>query len=143
MPVQAEYWNGTVWVINGDDSTTKIPASAFGIPSGGTVAAAAQASEVALTAGKGTVTISTTSSTKVKGWAWVTANLASGSGVSNFCADSTVSSAAGTTGADLAGLRSFHGCGTGVYTFDPAARANFGIQTQETKGVVHVREVFN
>ncbi|GAB2838784.1 hypothetical protein GCM10027277_02150 [Pseudoduganella ginsengisoli] len=139
MPVQAEYWNGTVWVINGDDSTTKIPASAIGFPSGGTATLSGPGADLTLTAGKGTLTLS--NSGNAKGWGYVTAKL--GASVSGNSGDSCPGTATGVTAASLGGLRSYHGCGDGGYTYDPAARANFGIQSQETKGVVHVREVFN
>jgi MSHA biogenesis protein MshQ len=144
MPVQAEYWTGSVWVVNGDDSTTKIPAASIGFPSGGDfTASAGSASDITLVAGKGTIPIANAS--KSKGFSNVTIHLGNNANtvatekVNNSC----LTAVANLTGADLLGLRSYQGCGAGGYTYDPAARANFGTQSQETKGVVHVREVFN
>ncbi|MRV71487.1 hypothetical protein GJ700_07095 [Duganella sp. FT92W] len=142
MPVQAEYWNGTVWVVNGDDSTTSIPAGSIGFPSGGTVSASYTGSAVKMSLGKGTITI--TSGSNAKGYTDVTTHLGAALGAANACP----SNATRISGANLAGLRSYHGCDktgatSGAYDYDPTARANFGLQSQETKGVVHVREVFN
>lgn len=147
MPVQAEYWTkAKVWVVNGDDSSTKIPAAAIGFPSGGTVTASAgSSSDITLAAGKATIAVSNSSANKTKGYANVSVHLGNNTSavatekVNNSC----ITAATGLTGADLLGLRSYNGCGDGGYTYDPAARAYFGIQSQETKGVVHVREVFN
>lgn len=138
MPVQAEYWNGTVWVVNADDSTTSIPAGSIGFPSGGTVSASYTGSAVKMSLGKGTITIA--SSSNAKGYAYVTTHLGAALGAANACP----TNATRISGANLAGLRSYHGCEkSGAYDYDPTARASFGIQSQETKGVVHVREVFN
>lgn len=145
MPVQAEYWNGAVWVVNGDDSSTTIPAAAIGYPNNGDFIASGAGSDVTLTAGKGTIPVSSTH--QRKGRANVTVHLGTAiapNATSNFC----VGTANGLTGANMLGLRSYQGCdkagyATGAYLYDPAAWANFGTQSQETKGVVHVREVFN
>lgn len=136
MPVQAEYWNGTVWVVNGDDWVTTIPAAAIGFPTG-SVTVAGPTSDLTLTAGKGSIAL--TNSSAAKGWTYVTAKL----GASSAHNDSCRGTASGVTAANLAGLRSYDSCSAGGYDYDPAARASFGIQSQETKGIVHVREVFN
>ncbi len=143
MPVQAEYWNGSVWVVNGDDSTTIIKPASVGFYGAQNVTPAGPASDTKLDAGKGTLTISNTQSPKVKGWTYVTTNLGNSTGDNAFCIGATKTPVGGTAANSLPGLRSYYGCENGAYISDPAARAVFGVQSQETKGIVHVREVFN
>jgi len=136
IPVQAEYWHSKgYWVLNNNDSVTTVLPGSIAITSSGLSNVSAGTSNIVLSGGKGNITLTSTG----KGYADVAVNL----GATGTTADSScLSNHPATTANNLAGLRSYHGCGNG-YTSDPSARASFGVQAQETKGVVHVREVFN
>lgn len=139
MPVQAQYWSGKSWVINGDDSCTTIPLGAFALTrnlSGGTTNPFA----FAFAGGNGLLTLTAPGVGNV-GSVDVAANLGVGS-------PSTDTACAGThpetDGAAMPWLRSRNGTcdDPSTYTADPSARATFGIYPAETRRTVHVREAF-
>lgn len=131
VPVQAHYWSGSAWVINGDDSCTSLAANAF-YPTG-PLAATTSASAVSLAGGQGTLTLTNTGAT---GSIDVAANLGT-SGVDQSCLSSH-----GGTAANLPWLRSQNGSCAATYDRDPAARATFGVYAPETRKSIHVQELF-
>lgn len=132
MPVQAQYWSGSSWVLNGADSSTAVPANAFFLTGG--PAATTTASAVNLAGGLGTLTL--TKSTTATGSVDVAANLGA------VGSDQSCLATHGGTAANRPWLRSRNGNCTATYDRDPSARATFGIYSPETRRSVHVREVF-
>lgn len=120
MPVQAQYWTGNSWLLNGLDNCTSVPYSAIHI-SDTTTATAANA-PLTMVAGKSVIKLTPSKLGSVD----VGLNLSG-------CTPAL----AGGTGADLPWLRSGT---TGLVC--PTARATFGIYEAEKKKAVHVRELF-
>jgi len=139
MPLQAQYWSGSSWVLNGDDTwvsgngCTSVPASAAYVST--TLSGVAASGAVALSGGKGNLTL-TKPSTGATGSADVAINLGS-SGVDQSCL-----STHGGTASSLSWLRSQNGNCAATYDRDPSARATFGIYSGESKKTVHIRELF-
>jgi MSHA biogenesis protein MshQ len=130
--VQAQYWSGSSWVLNGDDGCTTLPANAFFLTGG--PAATMTASAVNLAGGLGTLTL--TKSTTATGSVDVAANLGTAGN------DQSCLSTHGGTAANRPWLRSRNGSCAATYDRDPSARATFGIYAPETRRTVHVREQF-
>ena len=131
LPVQAQYWNGTHWVLNTLDNCTTLPASAFHLvsPPAGT----AVSGPVALTAGRGELTLSAPTSAQM---AVIDLAAALGqTGVDNACL-----STHGGSAAAMPWLRSRNGSCASTYDRDPSARATFGVYAPETRRNIHVRE---
>lgn len=133
MPVQAQYWSGSSWVINGGDSCTSIPANAFALSGG--LAGNTSASAVSLTGGSGTLTL-----VKPNPVATGSVDVAVNLGVSG--SDQSCLSVHGGTAASLSWLRSLNGSCAATYDRDPSARATFGIYSPESRKTVHVREQY-
>lgn len=131
LPVQAQYWSGSSWVINNNDSCTTLPANAFFLTGG--PAATTTASAVNIANGNGTLTLNNTGAI---GSVDVAANLGT-SGVDQSCL-----AAHGGTAASRVWLRSRNGSCAATYDRDPTARATFGIYAPETRRTVHVQEEF-
>lgn len=139
LPLAAEYWTGSSWVHNGDDSFTTIPlrsvaltARAVGLAA--QVQGAAANTSVRLTAGRATIQLDRTSGI---GPIDVAINLGT-LGQDLACLNDHPA----TTGADLAYLRSLYGGCNNSTTNDPSARATFGVFAPETRRIIHVRESF-
>lgn len=132
MPVQAQYWSGKSWVLNGDDSCTTLPANAFFLTGG--PAATTTASAVNLSGGAGSLLL--TKSTAATGSVDVAANLGTTG------SDQSCLAAHGGTAAGRPWLRSRNGSCATTYDRDPSARATFGVYAPETRRTVHVRELF-
>lgn len=147
VPVQAQYWNGRTWVINGDDSCTSIPATSVVrsnyVDSKGatTFAWTTTPSAISIVSGNGTLTLS--------------APTANGTGSVDFAINlggsttdqSCLASHPSSTGAGKTWLRSQNGSANacaGVTTFDrdPSARATFGVYAPESRKVVFTRELY-
>lgn len=137
MPVQAQYWSGKSWVLNGDDSCSKLPVSAFALyPSG----VSTSASAVALSSGKSDLTLAKPSP-MTTGYVDVAANLgASGSGNDLSCL--AYAAKQNSTPAGLPWLRFLNGSCSATTDRDPSARATFGRYSPESKTTVHVRELY-
>jgi MSHA biogenesis protein MshQ len=131
LPVQAQYWSGSSWVLNNSDSCTSLPANAFFLTGG--PAATTTASAVSIAGGNGTLTLTNTGGT---GSVDVAANLGA-SGVDQSCL-----AAHGGSAASLVWLRSRNGSCAATYDRDPSARATFGIYAPETRRTIHVQEEF-
>jgi MSHA biogenesis protein MshQ len=132
MPVQAQYWSGSSWVLNSGDSCTTLPANAFFLSGG--LAATTTASAVNLASGVGTLTL--TKSTTATGSVDVAANLGTAG------SDQSCLTAHGGTASSRPWLRSRNGSCATTYDRDPSARVTFGIYAPETRRTVHVRELF-
>lgn len=132
MPVQAQYWSGKSWVLNGDDSCTTLPANTIFLTGG--LAATTTASAASLTGGVGSLVL--TKSTTATGSVDVAANLGT-TGPDQSCLASH-----GGTASNRPWLRSRNGSCAATYDRDPSARATFGIYAPETRRTVHVRELF-
>lgn len=142
VPVVAEHWSGTAWVLNSADSCTSLPAASMALSNprsagGGSTAASTSASAITLSNGSATLTLAAPSP--------------AGSGLSLDIAINLGSTAAdqschashpATTGAAQPWLRAQNGACAATADRDPAARASFGIFSPETRKTVHVREIF-
>jgi MSHA biogenesis protein MshQ len=143
LPVQALYWSGKAWVVNGADSCSAIPAAAIAksnpLDSRGRASSAMNnvASAIALTGGIGGLSLSA-ASPRVAGSLDLAINLGS-SGVDQSCLGGTRPA---TVGANLPWLRSLAGNCASSWDRDPAARASFGIFAPETRRTIDVRELF-
>lgn len=133
VAVQAQYWSGNSWVINGADGCTSLPANIFALS--GALAANTSASAVALVGGSGTLTLAKPNPAAT-GSVDVAVNL--GAGGSDQSCLSTHGGAAG----GQPWLRSRNGNCAATYDRDPSARATFGIYSPETKKTIHVRELY-
>ncbi|MFC0253523.1 DUF6701 domain-containing protein [Massilia consociata] len=146
LPVMAEYWTGSSWLLNTDDSYTTIPASAFAITStrqpGSTPATVpfqvrrVGSAGLALVNGVGPLVVDEASGGS--GWADIAVNLGpAGAMKDNACLLDRPDS----TPAAREWLRAAHACRPGDLV-DPSGRATFGVFAPETRRIIHVREVF-
>jgi MSHA biogenesis protein MshQ len=141
--MQAEYWNGSAWVLNSDDICTNVTSASVALSNvrSGTGSAGAWTTTAtpsgALASGYGKLTLSAPSPAGNTGTVDVGLNLGSTS-TDQACTTSHPS----TTGAALAWLRAQNGSCASTWDRDPSARASFGIYSPETKKTVHVRELF-
>jgi MSHA biogenesis protein MshQ len=142
LPVQAQYWSGSAWLLNAIDSCTALPPAAVvavqyldhrGVattawPSGvGAVGVVNGQTRIDLAAPPGGRTGS------------IDFSLNLGSAAAD---QSCLASHPASTGAALPWLRAQNGaCATG-WASDPSARASFGIASPETRKSVHVREMY-
>ena len=149
IPVRVEYWTGTSWLLNRDDSTTILLPSAFALNHGPTIKGVTVASPVSIQLGNGKLQLTPPTrdaTTNGVGYVDIAVNLGKLVKDSSCLSDTVV-----TTGAQQAWLRSRNGAcdpsGTNdpaaIWTQDPTARANFGVTTRENKSTIHVRESFN
>lgn len=155
LPVTTEYWSGKYWVMNGNDSCTRIPVAAVAfsgfqnqkgqsldpfVSAPGTEATVAGTAMATLVqAGRGLLTLAAPPS-GVTGSVDVAVNL----GLT--AADlSCLPGHPQTTGAGLPWLRSVGGgsaaCAVAADR-DPSARATFGVFSPESQKVMHVRDVY-
>lgn len=143
LPVQAQYWSGSAWILNSADACTSVPASAVArsnqLDSRGSATSAwsTSASAITLSGGRGTLTLSAPTPTGSTGSVDIALNLGSTS-----ADQSCLASHPASTGANLPWLRTRQGSCAATWDRDPAARASFGIATPETRKTVHVRELF-
>ncbi len=133
LPVQAQYWSGSSWVLNSADSCTNVAASAFvlsGAPAG------TSASAVAIGSGNGMLTLS-----KPNPATTANVDVAINLGATGAALASCVI-ASGGTAANLPWLRSQNGSCAATFDRDPSARATFGIYAPETRKTIHIRELY-
>jgi MSHA biogenesis protein MshQ len=149
IPARVEYWTGSSWLLNRDDSTTILLPSAFALNHGPTIKGVTVAGTVSIQLGNGKLQLTPPkrdSTTNGVGYVDIAANLG-GLAKDSSCLSNTVTS----TGAQQAWLRSRNGaCDPSgkndpavIWTQDPTARASFGVTTRENKSTIHVRESFN
>ena len=132
IPIQAHYWSGSSWVLNGADSCTSLAAGAFYLTS---PPAGVGPSAVTLANGVGTLTL-----TKPTTSAPASVDLAANLG--NAGSDQSCLATHGGTATSQPWLRSQNGACAATYDRDPSARATFGLYAPETRKNVHVREQF-
>ncbi|MBI5107580.1 MAG: hypothetical protein HZA62_02430 [Rhodocyclales bacterium] len=133
IPVQAQYWSGSSWVLNSSDNCTNLASTAFSVSGG--IAASTGVSSVGQigvspnTGGNGTLVLTAPNTT----------------GSVDVCVDLGPDPAGGVTcsatSAANSWLQSRWPPGTG-YNNDPPARATFGIYAPETRRTVHIRESY-
>lgn len=135
LPIEAQYWTGYSWLLNTNDHTTTIPASATAqrtAGKGGT--------------GTGPQIVPVTTAISIKegkyelpltgnraGWIDLVINLGNTNALV-ACDDNPYPA---STGAKLMYLRAATGCR------DPMGRATFGEAAPEMRRIIHMREVFN
>lgn len=139
LPVAAEYWTGSSWMHNAEDSFTTIPLRSVAL----TARAVGLAAQVQGAAANESVRL-------IDGRATIQLNRTSGIGpldiAINLGTTSTdmacLANHPNTSGANLAFLRSLYGrCNAPAFD-DPSARATFGVFSPETRRIIHVRESF-
>ena len=142
LTVQAEYWTGSTWLLNGSDSCTTVPAAAVALSNKrsntgvATSAWSTTASAISIASGSGLLTLSAPSPT-LTGAIDIALNLG------NTTADqSCLGSHPATTAGARDWLRAQNGNCAATYDRDPSGRASFGIYTPESRKTVHVRELF-
>ncbi len=144
VSLQAEYWSGTSWLLNGDDQCSNVSLGAVALSNyrDGKGAAGAWTTAVAaggglLSGGRGTLTLSAPVPAGRTGIVDLALNL--GSGTSD---QSCMSVHPATTGANLSWLRSQNGACSATWDRDPSARASFGIYTPQSTRTIHAREIY-
>jgi len=149
IPTRVEYWTGSSWILNRDDSKTTLLPAAFALNHSPSIKDVTVAGTVSMLRGSGDLVLNPPkrdANTNGVGYVDIAANL----GVS-VKDSSCLTAKAPSAGANLAWLRSRNGAcdpsGTNdpavIWTQDPTARANFGVTTRENKSTIHVRESFN
>jgi MSHA biogenesis protein MshQ len=136
MPFNLEYWDGTAWIRNVDDGTTVFGkgADAFAVP--GNIK---KTIGNKLAHGTGTVLLTRAANAGTASVP-IALNLGSAGAKDNACG--TAPPKPDSVGADLAFLRSADATCADANPHDPWARASFGVFSDETRRIIHVREVF-
>ena len=142
VPVTAEYWSGSSWVVNSADGCTTVPSSAVALSNprdatGAATATSTSASAITLSAGRGTLTLAAPSPANASLTVDLSLNLGS-----TAADQSCLAAHPATTGAARPWLRSLFGNCAATADRDPAARASFGVYSPETRKTVHLRELF-
>lgn len=143
MPMEAQYWNGTFFVTNTDDScTAPAPANVgLGNAIGGITTSVTAVS--ALTSGRGTITLAPPAGGN-RGSIDVAVNLGPvppGTATADACPAAPAAFAPAATAANRAYLRGNWCNPPGTYTKDPSARARFGI-ARGSEETIYFRENF-
>jgi MSHA biogenesis protein MshQ len=149
IPVQAQYWSGSSWVLNASDSLTPIPAAIVALSNyrdkSGTPPTpnwtTTPTGPGTLAAGQGAITLSAPAPTGGTGSVDVAINLGIATQDTACLATHTAMTAPTL---NLAYLRGMNGSCAASNTFaaDPSATATFGVYSPETRKAVHVRELF-
>ncbi len=147
MAVQAQYWNGKAWVINGSDACTSLAAGSV-VLSGyvdskgaSTSSWSTSSSSLSISGGNGTLTLSAPGAGST-GSVDIALNLGSTTTDQSCLANHPAS-----TGAGLSWLRSQNGsanacAGVSTYDRDPSARATFGVYSPESKKLIFIRDLY-
>jgi MSHA biogenesis protein MshQ len=142
LPVVAEYWAGSAWLLNSADSCTALAGASVALanPRGATGAASAattSAGALAIGSGNGSITLAAPTP------AGSTLSLDIALNLGSTTADQSCNTAhPATTGAALPWLRAQNGSCAASADRDPAARASFGIFAPETRKTVHARDLY-
>ena len=142
VPVVAEYWSANTWVLNSADSCTTLAAANVALSnprsaSGAVSAATSSASAVVLSAGSANLVLAAPAPAGSSLGLDLALNLGS-----TAADQSCQASHPASTGAAKPWLRAQNGSCAASADRDPAARANFGIYSPETRKTVHVRDIF-
>lgn len=133
LPVEAQYWNGSVFTTNTLDACTALAAGNVGLGNYGGALNAGETTATIVTsplqAGRGTIRLSPPGNGN-HGSVDVTLNL--GGGVN---ADACNAFAPAATAANLSHLRGLWCSPPGTYSKDPAARARFGINRSSDQAI--------
>jgi MSHA biogenesis protein MshQ len=141
LPVSIEYYTGQTWVRNTEDSTTAFSANAVSV--GTNAAVGAVTATLSKPFANGTATLSLTPAAGARrGSVPYAVNLGPTTANTSCYYNKTAPNMSGSTGANLAFLRSPDASCTGNGAVDPSALATFGVYAPETKRIIHVREVF-
>ena len=142
MPVLAEYWSGSAWVLNSADSCTTLAASSVTMSNprdaaGNASAATSSAGAITLAGGNGLLSLAAPSPLGSSLSLDIALNLGSTSADQSCLALHPAS-----TGGARPWLRGQNGSCAASYDRDPAARASFGVFSAESRKTVHARELF-
>jgi MSHA biogenesis protein MshQ len=136
MPIDVEYWDGSAWRRNVEDSTTLFPQSAFAIPP----SAGLTATMGDIKNGSGALQLKPPANAATLSVP-VALNLRSASAGADDACDKLTPKPA-STGVDMGYFRVSDPNCTDTNPHDPWARASFGVFSAETRRIIHVREVF-
>jgi MSHA biogenesis protein MshQ len=146
IPVEAQYWSGSSWLLNTADSCTTIPATSVALSNyldgkGAAAAWTTTAGGTALAGGRGSIALTAPNPAGSTGSVDLAINLGTGTTDVSCLASHPVMAA---PAASLAWLRGRNGncAASNTYSADPSARATFGIYPAENRKAVHVREMF-
>jgi len=136
MPMLMQYWSGSTWVLNSDDSCSVVPLSA------------ASASSVAVTPSCVAAPTNYCSATDLQflgGKSYIKLTSSAASGTADICldlgADPSPGVACAATSSGQSYLQGRWPPGT-AYNNDPKARATFGVYSPESKKSIHTREQY-
>jgi MSHA biogenesis protein MshQ len=135
IPVMAQYWSGSTWILNSDDNYTRVDLPAIALTRSGAAINSNAAAMGTLVNGQGKIVI-TKPGSGTAGTVDVAINLGD-VGLDISC----LASHPASTGSALPWLR--HTYGSCASPADPSARATFGVYPGQTKRTIYVREAFN
>lgn len=135
IPVMAQYWSGSTWIVNTNDNYTKLPLSALALTHTGVSGSTRSVTTPTLVAGQASIAIAPPTA-GTAGTVGVAMNLGATT-QDNSC----LASHPATVGSDQSWLR--HTMGSCASPADPSATATFGVYPGQTKRTIYVREVFN
>jgi MSHA biogenesis protein MshQ len=142
LPVRAEYWSGSSWLLNADDSCTTVPAAAVALSNrrdhqgNASTAWTNTVAAIALAGGQGNLVLGAPSPAAT-GSVELALNLGS-----TTADQSCLGNHPATSGASRSWLRALNGSCAATADRDPSARASFGIYSPETARTVHARELY-
>ncbi|MEY4750876.1 MAG: hypothetical protein RIQ60_3090 [Pseudomonadota bacterium] len=142
LPVQAQYWSGSAWLLNALDSCTSLPAAAIAavqfLDHRGASGTAWSVVNGAASVVNGQAQISLAAPPAGRtGSVDLSINLGTGTTDQSCLASHPASSGAGRPW-----LRARNGACASGWASDPSARASFGIASPETRKSVHLREMY-
>ena len=142
VPVVAEYWSGNAWVLNSADNCTTLAAGNVVLSNpvssaGNASAAITTAGALSLASGSGTITLTAPSPVGSSLSVDIALNLGATT-ADQSCQPNHPAS----TGAAKPWLRAVNGSCAATADRDPAGRASFGIYSNESRKLVHVRDMF-
>jgi MSHA biogenesis protein MshQ len=144
--VQAQYWTGKSWLLNGADTCTTIPATSVALSNyldgkGAAGAWTTTASGTTLAGGLGGIVLTAPNPAGSTGTVDVAVNLGIGTSDQSCLATHPAMVAPVNS---LAWLRGKNGpcAASNTYTADPSARASFGVFPAEQRKAVHIRELY-
>ena len=137
IPVMAQYWSGSSWILNTDDNYTTLPLTSIALTRSIASSNSAVTENKTIAAGQSKIVISPPGS-GTSGTVDVAVNLGDSTGQDISCLPGTHPT---TVGNKQPWLRHAYGsCGSQV---DPSARATFGVYPGQTKRTIYVREAFD
>jgi MSHA biogenesis protein MshQ len=146
IPVQAQYWTGKSWLLNGADSCTTIPATSVALSNyldgkGAAGAWTTTAAGTTLAGGLGNIVLTAPNPAGSTGTVDVAVNL--GIGISDQSCLATHPAMVAPANS-LAWLRGKNGpcAASNTHSADPSARASFGVFPAEQRKAVHIRELY-